>query len=92
VVFIISPNEYNKLENTCLTSVLSVEFPHFVKRKDTAWQDFFLYAPKTFNAKSLFSILQALATYSGDEIKAHVWDVGGVWRKEEYIQIFSRKT
>ena len=62
----------------------------FFKRKDKAGQDFFRYAPKYFNANSLFCILQALAIYSGDEIKAHVRDAGDVRRKEEYIQIFGR--
>lgn len=71
----------------------NVEFPQFVKRNDTAGQDFFFrYAPKIFSANSLFCILQALAIYSGDEINAHVRDVGVLWRKEEYIQIFDRKT
>jgi len=44
---------------------------------------FFLYPPKMLNTNSLFCILQALAIYSGDEIKAHLWDVGGVWWKKK---------
>jgi hypothetical protein len=72
--------------------VPNVEFPQFVRRKDTVGQDSFDMHQKRFNTNPLFSILQALATNSGDEIKALAWDVGDVWRKEQYIQIFGRKT
>lgn len=61
------------------------------QKEGTAGQDFFFrYAPKKFNANSLFCISQAPAIYSGDEIKAHVRDVGDVWRKEEYIRDVGR--